>query len=103
MPGVADPLYILARRVLLDVLRLLQAVPTNTLAEKLRVLQDNSVARQATREAIVQLENLFSLPTGFGTEMAVRAVGVLDDSETIRASCRALATDLLTACRKASE
>jgi hypothetical protein len=85
----------------LDVLRLLQAVPTTDLAERLRWLRPEKIAADVTREAVEHLRTLFAAPGGLGAEMAARAVVPLDDPDTIRASCSVLASDLLAALERA--
>ena len=82
----------------LDVLRLLQAIPTEELAERLHLLRGDEIAGAVSRKAIAQLRELFASSAGLGAAMAARAVGTLADPQTIRASCAALATDLAAAC-----
>jgi hypothetical protein len=79
----------------LDVLRLLQAVPTQDLVAKFTSLASDPISAIVTEQAIAHLGQFFADPAGAGVEMAVRAVGVLDDAETIRQSCIVLARELL--------
>ena len=81
----------------LDVLRLLQTVPTSTLATDLRRLGTVDSCAAVVAEAIVDFERLFGSSHALGTEMAVRACGELADAETIRRSCTVLARELLDA------
>jgi hypothetical protein len=81
----------------LDTLRLLQAIPTTELAEAFRRLLRDALAREVTREAVADLEKLFSTTQGPGTQMAVRAAGPLASADQIAQSCAILATELLEA------
>lgn len=80
----------------LDVLRLLQAVSTDDLAAGLRRLLSEAIAAEVTHGAIEHLRVLFAA-AGIGAEMAARAVVPLEDPDTIKASCGALASDLVAA------
>jgi hypothetical protein len=81
----------------LDVLRLLRAVPTESLAGGLRRVQADELSAGVTGQAIVFLRHLFGRPTGPGSEMAARAAAPLEDEDTIRESCAVLAEELLSA------
>lgn len=81
----------------LDVLRLLRAIPTQELADRLRVLASDPLSAGVTHEALDLLDELFGRSDGRGSEMAARAASPLEDEATIRASCAALARDLLDA------
>jgi len=81
----------------LDVLRLLRGVPLATMASTLRVLREDSVAGEVTREAVQHLREWFGAPSARGTAMAVRATERLEDPATIAASCAALTEELLDA------
>lgn len=81
----------------LDTLRLMQASATRVLAGHLRLLLADTLSAGVTDEACGFLDRLFARPDGRGSEMAARAATPLEDEETIRASCAALATDLLEA------
>jgi hypothetical protein len=81
----------------LDVLRLLQAIPTLDFTRAFRQLLDDTIAMEVTREALTALEELFSQAQRPGAQMAVRAAGPLAVPEQIAASCAILATDLLEA------
>ena len=83
----------------LDVLRLLQSIPTNFLAAKLSELHGDEIAGTVTRQAVALLASLFGTPEANGSRMAARAATPLEAEDTIRASCAALATDLLRAIR----
>lgn len=85
----------------LDVLRLLQTIPTDALAGSLRQLLSADVCASVVAEAIGHLEQLFATDQPAGAEMAVRASGALADAATIRASCAILAGELLEAVRRA--
>lgn len=79
----------------LDVLRLLQATETTTLAATVHTLLQTDVASAVTREALSILREHFTDPRAAGSRMAVRAVGVLMPADVIAQSCAALASDLL--------
>ena len=81
----------------LDVLRLLQAIPTRDLASTFTRLLDTGLANDVTREALTALKDLFTNPRGIGSQMAVRAAGPLAAADEIAGSCAILATDLLEA------
>lgn len=81
----------------LDVLRLLRAVPIETLAGGLRKLSGKELSAGVTGEAIGFLRDLFGKPRSPGAEMASRAAAPLEDENTIRESCAALASELLNA------
>jgi hypothetical protein len=79
----------------LDVLRLLQAVPTDELSSRLRELLADSLAGPVTRSVMEALRRDGSDSEGLIATLAARAVGALDDQETIRASVATLVDDLL--------
>jgi hypothetical protein len=79
----------------LDVLRLLKAIPTSTLARSFGMLLDHSISGEVTRDALTSLRSLFGDLRGAGSLMAVRAAGPLADSDAIAQSCAILTTDLL--------
>jgi len=79
----------------LDVLRLLRASPTQTLAGRLSMLRDNPRSGAVTVEAMDYLRALFAEPTAPGSQMAARAATPLEDADVVAASSAALATDLL--------
>lgn len=80
----------------LDVLRLLRAKPTDTLAAAFTNALAEKISAAVTREALTQLQNLFARPASTGSLMAARAAAPLESPETIAASCAALACDLLS-------
>jgi hypothetical protein len=86
----------------LDVLRLLQHVPTDKLASDLIMLLRQASSAEETREALLHLERLFGLPSAEGSRMAVRATELLENPDTIAASCAILTGDLLAAVERAS-
>ena len=81
----------------LDLYRLLQAVSTGQLADGMRRLREDPLSRDVTAEALVVLRTLFTRRDAEGVEMTVRAAGDPANSEVMRASMIALATDLLVA------
>lgn len=81
----------------LDVLRLLQAVPTSELAARLRRLQGAEVSRSVTDRAVESLAGLFGTAGAQGSRMAARAAAPMDDEETTAGSVSILARDLLEA------
>ena len=84
----------------LDILRLLQATETATLATGLAQLADHELSTAATAEAVSQLAPLFGNPQAPGIGMAVRAGRPNAEADVISASFTALVCDLLTACRR---
>ena len=85
----------------LDVLRLLQAIDTATLAARLVDLADDMVSVEVADEAVSQLEPLFGSPNAVGISMAVRAARADAEADMISASFTTLVSDLLAAyqCR----
>lgn len=81
----------------LDVLRLLRAVDTEDLADRLRLLTGHESAGPVTKEALSLVPQLFGHERGDGTVMAMRAIGAAEDPATIAASFVALVTDLESA------
>lgn len=81
----------------LDVLRLLQATSTQVLSAKLKTLQTDPMAGDVVARAADLLRELFGHAGAPGAMMAGRAVEGLADAATIRASCAALAGDVLHA------
>lgn len=81
----------------LDVLRLLQAVPTDVLASRVRELTADPVAGPVTQSVIDALRREGLDPDGLIASLAARAVGVLEDQATVRASVIALVDALLRA------
>ena len=79
----------------LDVLRLLQAVPTDLLTSRLRDLTADQLAGPVTQSVIAAMRRDGADPDGLIATLAARAVGVLEDQATIRASVAALIDDLL--------
>jgi hypothetical protein len=81
----------------LDVLRLLQAVSTETITDGVHKLLNADISAGVTEEALTFLRDLFSEPSRLGCQMAARAAAPLEPEDTITASCVALAQDLLQA------
>jgi hypothetical protein len=81
----------------LDILRLLRGVPTEIIAQRLRGLGQDSRSTAVTGEALQHLEHLFARPEAAGSTFASRAAEGLEPEGTIRASCAALADELLRA------
>lgn len=82
-------------------LRVLRAVPTADLAYPLRRLREDSCAGTVTGEAIEHLRTLFGAPNALGSGFAARAFEEIESDDTVRASCAALAQDLLTRLTRA--
>jgi hypothetical protein len=81
----------------LDIYRLLQSATTESLTQGIRTVLSAPVSGAVTEEALTHLAVLFGSDSALGSQMAARAVGLLDDPETIAASCAVLAQDLLEA------
>ena len=79
----------------LYLLRLLQAFPTETIANSVRILLGAESSADVTEEALSFLRDLFSDPDRAGCRMAARAAAPLEPEDTIAASCAFLAQDLL--------
>ncbi len=77
----------------LDVLRLLRAVDSDAIAEKLVELSANEIAREVTAQAIGFLPELFGTRSSEGIKSAVLAAAP-DDPETIAFSLIALTDDV---------
>lgn len=84
-----------------DVLRLLQRVPTGDLATSILRLRGEPISARVTSEALELLRQLFGTADAPGSQMAARATEGLADLATIRHSCAALASDLLSAIARA--
>ncbi|MFL6054309.1 MAG: hypothetical protein ACJ72W_15515 [Actinoallomurus sp.] len=81
----------------LDVLRILQAVDTDPLAEHLLKLAAHSLSQETTQRAVKALREHGTDVEGPLATLAVQAVGVLADPATIANSLTALVEDLLLA------
>ena len=81
----------------LDVLRLLQATETTTLATGLAKLADDELSAAVTADAVSRLAPLFGSPRAPGIAMAVRAARPNVDADVVSASFTALVADLLAA------
>lgn len=80
----------------LDVLRLLQTIPTNDLAAGIDGLRRNDLAGSVTKEAIGLGAGLFG-SGGAGIHLAEEAVRGLTDTDVVRQSLQVLWADLATA------
>jgi hypothetical protein len=83
----------------LDILRLLQAVPTEVIADGVPTLLNEEISAEVTEEALSFLRDLFSEPSRLGCQMAARAAVPLEPEDTIAASCAFLTQDLLRAIK----
>ncbi|KAA0232762.1 MAG: hypothetical protein JJLCMIEE_03570 [Acidimicrobiales bacterium] len=86
----------LVKKDALDVLRLLQAIPTNDLVAGVDRLRRNDLAGPVTEEAIGLGDALFG-PGGAGLGLAEGAVRGLTDTDVVRQSLQVLWADLATA------
>jgi hypothetical protein len=82
-----------------DVYRLLVAIDTATLADRLRMLADDELAGTATTQALDYLRELFESPDSLGSVMAGRAEELVGDPAVVSAAAAALADDLAAALR----
>lgn len=80
----------------LDVYRLLRAVPTDVIVGRLEVLLADELSRIVTEGALAEFPRLFGSPSAAGSQMAVRAAGNFESSDTVAASISVLARDLMT-------
>ena len=78
----------------LDVFRLLTAVSTKKLNERLHLLNKNPLSQEATKQAMDYLKELFGSPEAAGSKMTVQALEPLEDPATVALSCSTLANDL---------
>lgn len=81
----------------LDVLRLLQCIPTAELTFRIRQLRAHKLSNDVTEEAILHMGSLFGSSESVGVGMAVRATAPFEDSDVIASSITILANDLLEA------
>ena len=84
----------------LDILRLLRAVDTDLIVERVVRLQSDELSIGVTDEAIDLLPELFATSEREGVTMAVRAAGTSEDPATIAGSLVALVDDLAAALRR---
>lgn len=80
----------------LDVLRLLQAMPSGSLADDLARMRDDGIAGAVTREAIGRLPELFGHPRSIGSALAAEAAAP-EPADVIAASSAALCQQLVEA------
>ena len=80
----------------LDLLRLLQCTPVDDLRRRIERLQADDLSRAVTGTAVAHLRTLFGTTEDLGVRMAVRAVGTLEDPDSIASSAVILVSDLLT-------
>ncbi|MBU4556802.1 MAG: hypothetical protein KJ747_08030 [Actinobacteria bacterium] len=83
----------------LDVLRLLQAIPSARLAEGFAGLLADETAGPVTSEALGELPSLFGDSDSAGSQLAAEAAAP-EPPEVIAASCAALCRELLGALRE---
>ena len=81
----------------LDVLRLLRAVDSREIAERMLRIEADDRANAVFASAFDLLPDLFGTPASLGCEMAVRATAGLEDPAEIAASLTALAAELIEA------
>ncbi len=81
----------------LDILRLLRALDSQEIAERMVRIESDARANAVATRATDLILDLFGSPKAVGCEMAVRATEGLMDPDEIIASLVALTTDLLSA------
>lgn len=79
-----------------DVYRLLRAISTADLAQRLSVLLNDPVSEPVTRQALSLLLALFGAPDALGSHLAARYEDAIGDPDFVAAACTALAQDLST-------
>ncbi len=84
----------------LDVLRLLQAIATDDLAQRLRSILADDRCTSVGTQGLEMLDDLFATRGSEGAVMAARATRPLMDEDQVRLSCELLAGDLLAAMGK---
>lgn len=81
-----------------DLYRILVAIDTPELADRLRMLRTHDLAGPGTEKALTWLRVLFAAgPDATGSQMAARAEAPFGTAETVAAACAVLAQDLLDA------
>lgn len=81
-----------------DVYRLLQAIPTSTIAAALLTLLGDPLSRDVTQQALAHLRDLFADGAGsIGSSMAGRAEEGIGNPEQVAVAVTFLAADLLAA------
>jgi len=87
-----------------DIYRLLVAVETAFLVERLDVLLDDDLAGEVTKRAVVFLYELFAAgPGAVGSQMAGRAEQLVGDPEAVSASVATLVADVLAGLKPRNE
>ena len=84
----------------LDILRLLQAIDTETLAQGLVSLAVDKLSAEVTSEAMSQFKSLFGSQDDVGIRMANRAARSSVEPDVIAASFALLVSDLLAAANR---
>lgn len=79
----------------LDVLRLLRAVESRAIAERMLRIESDARASAVVAATLDLLPDLFGTPESLGCEMAVRATAGLEDPAEIAASLAVLAAELM--------
>jgi Nucleotidyltransferase len=87
----------------LDILRLLRGIPLDELVRGLTRLRGDEIAAAATAIALSAIERLFGQSQAPGAIFAARAAEGLEDADTIKASCAALAQELLAGMGRADD
>ena len=80
-----------------DIYRLLRAIETAEMASEFGLLLSHEVSSRVTSEALSTFQQLFGAPSGMGTQLVVRSVLNLEDSDFIAVSTVALSRDLINA------
>ncbi|MFN2611068.1 MAG: hypothetical protein ABR507_09425 [Actinomycetota bacterium] len=81
----------------LDTFRLLRAIETAELKERLEVVLNSKNSGEVGAQALKQLESLFGAEDSAGTESVAESLQLFEDPSTVKASCAALAMDLIKA------
>lgn len=84
----------------LDVLRLLQAVPTDELARRIDALCGEEVSATVATLALETLAEMFEAPRSAGCLMAARAAAPLESEEVVAAAAVALSHDLMETLKR---
>ena len=80
-----------------DIYRLLRAIDTAEMASEFGILLSKEISSPVTSEALSTFQSLFSTPSDMGTQLVVRSISALEDSDFIAASSVALSQDLMEA------
>lgn len=77
-----------------DIYRLFDAVASDDMTTRLRVLLDDDRSRATTTKALAYVDQLFVAPAGTGTRLAVDTLRAVLPADTVRAAMTVYAAEL---------